>query len=106
MTINENAIFHCLAEPAVLLGRASYSFYSLQAFWHFLMLDYRPALVTAVPALGRPWTFLAFDLATLTALALAAYWFVEEPARRHLSSSAPRTGRDHSAPPLRAPGET
>lgn len=69
--------------PLLLLGRASYAFYSLQ-----------PLVITSLIRWqrGQPqwpsWPVLAGAFVALTALSLLAFWFVEEPMRRWLARRA------------------
>jgi len=87
-------LYRLLCHPVpVYLGRISYSFYSVQAFVLFMLIDHHQGIVTALPSLANPLLFGTFALFALLALSMLCYHVVEEPARRFISGRYARTPR-------------
>lgn len=72
-------------KPLVILGHASYSFYSLQAL---LILYIAPKYKTAIghlPFWNKNSVFLLIVFCCLSLMSLLSYYLIEEPARRFIN---------------------
>jgi peptidoglycan/LPS O-acetylase OafA/YrhL len=79
------------AKFLVILGHASYSFYSLQALIILSIISYHDQLIKIFPFLKKNFILTIAALIILICISLLSYFFIEEPIRRYLNKRYSKT---------------
>ena len=74
-----------------LLGRASYSFYSLQVFLILIFIKWKSKLQSHWSLLEDNQTFALVLLSILTLSSIFVYKFIEEPLRKRINRKVEQT---------------
>jgi peptidoglycan/LPS O-acetylase OafA/YrhL len=70
-----------------LLGKSSYSFYSLQIIFIFLAISFHDKIILRFPIFESNRIFASFSLLLLISFSIFFYRVVEEPSRRYFKST-------------------